>query len=191
MSTLSFAVTISAKERKLRVRTRIFAIAMAMLLTACGTVRPPTPQINWGDERESTSKTRTSRDEFKKQTIFVGPDINSGAASHVFIRAWKPDSTPMFYQIYAHSTYTTNWRFYNSAYDSDGNVLETTVISRKVDSCGSMGCIYEEDVGMIVKLEYLERRRNTGLSFKIFGNAGEELFFIPAGYIRGFLSVAK
>ena len=87
--------------------------------------------------------------------------------------------------------YGGDWRFYNSAYDSNGNSLDTTKISQDVGSCSTSGCSHFEHLGLNVTREYLEKNQDSGIRFKVSGKAGEEVFSIPSAYIKAFLSVAK
>lgn len=140
-----------------------------------------------------------TRDGFKKQTHYKGPDISPGGAlvidkyDKVFLRAMKTDAeSEIMYQIYVVDWYQGRWRYYDSTHDSNGAELPTVSISRVVESCsGSSGCTYIEHVGILVTREYLDKNRDSGIRFKVSGKAGEEVFFIPSAYVKAFLSVAK
>ncbi len=134
---------------------------------------------------------KVSYDEFKKLTKYEGSNVATGA-DVVFLRAWKPDKSPMVIQIYVMDYYHDEWRFYHSAWDSDGIKLDTTQISRDVGTCSRYsGCSHYEHLGLNVTREYLEKHRRTGVRFQLSGKAGEEVFSIPAAHIDAFLEVAK
>jgi hypothetical protein len=128
-----------------------------------------------------------------KVTKYEGPNTATDGNDNVFLRAIKPDGAKAEYLIYVadYYTYTNNWRFYHSAYDSNGNSLKVNVILREVKSCNSTWCSYIEHLGLDVSRDYLEKNQETGIRFKIVGKAGEEVFFIPSGYIKAFLAVTK
>jgi hypothetical protein len=169
--------------------SRILSISVgALALAAC---IPMTPRLNPSDSQAVASAINIQHDNFKKTTNYTGPNAASDLLDAVFIRAWKTDGAKMSYQIYVKDYYNGEWRFYNSAYDSDGNSLNTTVISRDVSSCSRYGCSHEEHIGLNVTREYLEKKRDTGINFKVSGKAGEEIFYIPSGYIRAFLDATK
>ena len=138
----------------------------------------------------STDKVKVEYDNFKKLTNFKGQSlINSG--SEMFLRGWKLDGKKdTTYQIYVVSSYGGDWRFYNSAYDSDGNRLDFTSISRDVD-CSKYGCTHYEHLGLSVTKQYLNKNKSLGINFKVSGKAGEATFLMPGSYIEDFLSVAK
>ncbi|MEO6024533.1 MAG: hypothetical protein ABIP64_15745, partial [Burkholderiales bacterium] len=87
--------------------------------------------------------------------------------------------------------YTGEWRFYDRAFDSDGQELQTTEISRKVVECKRRVCSHLEHLGIKVTRVYLETKQESGVRFKVIGKSGEEVFYIPPAYIRAFLSVTK
>jgi hypothetical protein len=137
------------------------------------------------------STIKVSYDEFKKLTKYEGSNVATGS-DVVFLRAWRPDKSPMIIQIYVMDYYHDEWRFYHSAWDSDGVKLYTTQISRDVGSCSRYsGCSHYEHLGLNVTREYLEKHRRTGVRFKLSGKTGEEVFSIPADHIDAFLEVAK
>lgn len=181
---------------------KIFTVALSVLiLSACGARAPrpsyqpvaitPKPKLDLNDSQAVAGAISIKRDDFKKITNFVGPDAVENSPDRVFIRASKSDDGRVIYQIYVMDYYSGDWRFYDSAYDSNGNRLDTTLISRKVDSCDRYGCSHEEHIGLNVTRTYLEENKEGGIRLKISGKAGEEVFSIPSGYIKAFLSVAK
>jgi hypothetical protein len=120
------------------------------------TVSTPVPRINVNDPQAVSSAVSVQRDDFRKITNYKGPNASSNTLDQVFIRAWKTDATgSIAYQIYVMDYYDGDWRFYDSAHDSNGNSLNTTLISRDVDSCGRFGCSHREHLGLNVTREYL------------------------------------
>mgnify|MGYP003594130486 FL=1 len=173
----------------MRIRAILSLAATAFALSACVA---PAPRLNVSDPQVVSSAISVQRDDFKKTTNYIGPNASPNTLDQVFLRAWKADATgSISYQIYVMDYYDGDWRFYNSAYDSNGNSLDTTLISRDVGSCSRYGCWHEEHLGLNVSRAYLEKNQDSGIRFKVSGKAGEKVFFIPAGYIKAFLSAAK
>lgn len=138
---------------------------------------------------EVATAVRVSRDDFKKVTNYRGPDIEAGAFDSLFLRAWKPDGAQTNYQVYVADYYTSEWRFYTSADDSDGTRLNVTLIDREVGSCSRYGgCSHFEHMGINITRDYLERKAESGMTFQISGRGGKEVFFIPGFHIKGFLA---
>lgn len=137
-------------------------------------------------------------DEFKKITSYSGvmlkvkgdktdmTDLYDLIKSYSLIRAWKFSDNSIAYQFYISSVFRGDWRFYNSTWDSNGNSLDTTQINRDV-SCNG-GCTFFETVGANITREYLQNVKDTGIKLKISGSAGEEIFQIPADYIKAILA---
>jgi hypothetical protein len=163
------------------------AALLISLATACATAAPAQPWALLTDPAQAAAATRATHDEYKKTTNFVG--ANASQYNQLHLRGWRDDKAKsVTFQIYATSFYSTQWRFYSEAYDSDGNRLEFVSIDKKVDSCnGPSGCYYEEAVGMNVPRKYLEDHQDTGIRFKVSGKAGEFTGFLPAAYVKGFL----
>ena len=105
------------------------------------------------------------------------------------LRAFKSDkSGELIFQVFMHDSYSGQWRFYDSAYDSNGNKLDFKSIRRNVVHCGSIGgCSYSEDMSVLVTEEYLQANAESGIRFKITGKSGEEIFEINPFYIKAFL----
>lgn len=167
---------------------KTFTYAAALLISAC--TAPVKTDIH--SSHSVAAATSSSRDDFKKLVSFSGPNAARDLGDRVFIRAWKHDAqSQTFYQIYIADYYDGPWRFYTETYDSDGTRLKTTVISRDTGTCSKYGCSHIEHLGVDVTKSYLESKAETGVSFKISGKAGEEVFFLPNEYIKGFLNATS
>jgi hypothetical protein len=171
-------------------KANIFVLlASTIILSACALIG----RVDPNDYQAVISSITTQHDDFKKQTNYRGPNVSPGLKDDVFIRAWKADSTgSISYQIYVKHQYDGKWRFYNSADDSNGNSLDTTLISRDVGLCYQyLGCELIEHLGFNVTRNYLEANQASGVSFKVSGKAGQHVFFIPSSYVKAFLTVVK
>src|SRR5471032_2776848 len=106
-------------------KTRIFLmLGITALLSGCITpMKPPAPPVLLTDPLVVANATKVKHDDFKKTTEFTGANVRPYSA--LFLRAWRADSTgDMNYQIYLESHYTVQWRYYNEAYDSNGEKLD-------------------------------------------------------------------
>lgn len=74
-----------------------------------------------------------------------------------------------------------DWKFYDSAYDVNGQELEFVGIDREVKSGFT-----QELFRIAMNRKYLERARSAGLDIKIIGKRGWKIFTIPAYYVDGF-----
>lgn len=170
--------------------SRTLAVASALVLCACVTTGNT---INLNDAQSVRTAIEIKRDGFQKMTTFVGPNATRSYGDLLTIRAWKIDgSTDVNFQIYVRDLYDeSNWRNYFTAYDSDGKAISLTPVSSNVLGCTRSYCTYMEHVGLNVTREYLEKKRETGLRFKLTGQAGEQVFSLPGGYISAILDAAK
>jgi len=78
----------------------------------------------------------------------------------------------------------SNWRNLGRAGDREGNQFPVRVSRRVENWSGTVVCI--ESVSVELSAEYLEAHRDTGLSIKVWGSAGERLAEFPACYVEGF-----
>lgn len=176
---------------KHKVNYRQGFIILALLTPLLGCVATA-PKLNLYNVAEVSQAISVKRDDFEKSSRFSGPNASIKPFDNVFIRAWKFDgSNALKYQIYVQDYYEGGWRFYSIAFDSNGVMLKTIVISRDVGSCTKYGCSYNEHIGIDVSESYLKENTRNGINFKLSGKSGEEFFFIPGAYIEAFLKVAK
>jgi hypothetical protein len=131
-----------------------------------------------------------TRDDFKKQTRYKGPNCVAGTPDEVFLRAWRYDRDGDFaYQIYVADYYTgDDWRFYRTAYDENGYQFDTIQIIQKTVDCSQYGCAHEEHIGLMVSRDYLAAHQESGIRFKVSGKTGENIFYIPPSYVKDFLA---
>lgn len=175
----------------------IITMIVAGIFMLAGCAEPelrvvPKPKVNWNDVQSITSAISVQRDDINKITNFKGPNSSSGILDTVLLRAWKSDEGGEFsYQIYVIDYYHGDWRFYDTASDSNGNNLVIKLNSRDVSSCDYFTCAHQEHLGINVSREYLEKNQGNGIVFKVSGKGGEETFIIPSAYVKAFLAVVK
>jgi len=147
------------------------------------------------DVPETTERTvNKTYDEYKKMTMYTGPNVaEDDRDDSLLIRAWRIDGLDQtLYQIVMSDQYDfSHWIFYDSAWDTSGNKLDVSLIDRRVMSCRNGYCTYNEIVGVNITREYLERHATSGIKMKVSGKIKDSVCFIPAGYVKGFLSAVK
>lgn len=120
-------------------------------------------------------------DNYKKETTYKGKVVED-KDSIAFLRAWKNDKdTNVTYQIYISVMYAGDWRFYNSAYDIDGNNLDLTKVTQKVENCTRYGCTHDEHVGLNITKEYLTAHKLTGINVKLGSKSSKETTVFISG----------
>ena len=100
----------------------------------------------------------------------------------LFSGALIKDKSVSFYQFYISDSYK-DWRFYNRAYDANGNRLDFVEIDHQV----TRGAWTQEDFAINLSRSYLEKAKSNGLNIKAVGKRGEKIFVLPGFYVDGFL----
>lgn len=175
----------------MKTKKTVAALALFTALSLTGCVMPHRAAqipVDWNDPATVAQRITAIHDNFKKHTKYEGPNIGS-YGDILMIRAWQLDDTGTTnYQIYVADYYDAEWRFYNSAYDNKGTKLDVTLISRDIGYCSKYsGCSHTEHVGVNVTRPYLEKNLAEGIYLQLSGKTGEEIFFIPGGYIKAML----
>lgn len=138
------------------------------------------------------------RDDFKKHTeIKTGSDTQSTKSSDwlafqtlVLLRATIKDGVVLTSQIYV-SDYDSDWRYYHSATDQNGNDLSFTKIDSSAIACRD-GCTNVEDFGLNVNTDYLENTlKYDEFKIKVYGKAGSVVFTLPHDQVRAFVAAVK
>ncbi|MFC5989716.1 hypothetical protein [Limoniibacter endophyticus] len=130
--------------------------------------------------------TKVSSDAHTGSTTVEGPTIfhdNHLLKNTYAVRSWINKNNSLLndrFQVYVVGNFN-EWAFLNQAY-SNGQMLDTTLISRKVGHCSSSGCSVSETVGVNLSRERVKELAGTGLSFKIAGQRGDVTMLIPATY---------
>lgn len=169
---------------------RIFISISAMFFLNASSIAQT---IDPNDFEAVKNAIKIKRDDFAKKISYEGPSSTKDDRDSVFIRSWKYDKDNITkYQIYIADYYLGEWRFYNSAFDSNGNKLDVVVIARDVGSCSRYsGCSHIEHIGINISKEYLEKNKDSGIHFKLNGKAGDEIFLLPSAYVQATLEVMK
>lgn len=145
-------------------------------------------------------KSSIEDDSFRKVSWIKGPPMKASTLTEAakkdhsdwqvdeyFLRAFvdkKNDSR--FIQIYV-SHADTDWLFFNSATDSDGNELKFVEISRDTSSATKYGVGVIESFAIEVSLDYLKAHAAKGISIRVYGKNGKRMLNIPSFYVDGFI----
>lgn len=104
-----------------------------------------------------------------------------------FLRAFVDKKTNTeFIQIYV-SNASSDWLFFESAVDSDGNEMKFVKISRETSQNTKYGVGTVEDFAIGVTLDSLKAHIDNGISIRIYGKKGNRTLNIPGYYIDGFV----
>lgn len=166
---------------------RILLSSIALIIfSGCSSV----PKVNIDDPNQVARSVKVKVDQFKGTTTFTAPDIgdyNKGIETIMLEVIKKNDKSMSNYMVYLDDNYDAPWRNYNAAYDSYGRKLPVIGVDRRVRFCNSEKCSMAEQFAVIVSRSYLSEYASKGISIKVVGQRGEEVFFLPGSYIEGFL----
>lgn len=158
------------------------SVFMACALTVSGCVRGYR-----NDPASIAQGINYQRNEFRKTATYRGPNCATTVNDEVRLIAIKDEKlNALTYGIYVSDYYNYAWRYYDSAYDSEGNKLPLMVLKRDVVGCRS-GCSFEEQLALDVGKDYLDKHRATGIRFQISGGGAQEVFEVPGLYVDTFL----
>lgn len=159
-------------------------LILAFSLAACAPAR-----TNGYDAAAVEKGVKVKYDSFTMVRTYTAPNIARKRHALAYIRAMKSEKTGVTrYQIYLRDYYAGDWIFYNSIYDSNGNRLDSELLSRDTAFCDRYGCNLSEDMVANISREYLEGNAKSGVRVKMIGERGEAVFRFPATYIKIFLS---
>lgn len=78
----------------------------------------------------------------------------------------------------------TDWKFFSSALDSEGNALQVHEIDRQIQSSSNI----TEDFMVSLTRPYLEAHKDSGLNIRFAGKYGRLVVQLPAKYVIAFLT---
>ena len=134
-------------------------------------------------------KTTVTSDPYNKSSWIKSPAYTSnyiagsGKLQSSKLRAYVKNKEVVHYQFYASDSDKNRWRFFDSAYDSQGTKLKFHRIDREV----SKGAWTNEIFAIDLSREYLEGALSAGLNIKVYGKRNNQIFRLPGLYIAGFL----
>lgn len=166
--------------------SRLILLALVFLVAGCAA------QIK--NPQSVTTKVERHYDEFTKVITYWGPGIDRRGNLSKFeltkLRAVRHEkSNNLSFSLFIYDAYDGEARFYESAYDQDGNRLAISRLDIKIYGCSRLyHCTYSEYLRMDLSLDYLRRHENKGMKFQIRGEKGSAVIEVPGLYIKGFLA---
>lgn len=156
-------------------------ILKALILTSVLCLVGCNPAMRYETARSVAAKSTVERDPYKGVTWTRTPYINTYPIGFLFRHAQTKDLET--YQLYINFL-SSDWVFFDRAYDSDGRKLEFVRIDREVGYGGSV----TETFGINFTRSYLEEKaKSDGLNIKFSGKRGEQVYTWRPIWIEGFL----
>lgn len=147
------------------------------------------------NEQVVTTKVVSNFNEFTKVYTYWGPSVDrkgmlDGGSWATYLQASRHENSSHFnFNFFIRDLYDGEARFYNSAYDINGNSLRLKNEDMKIFGCRSLySCSYWEDVRIPISLEYLREHEAKGIKLQLRGSGGSTIVELPGIYIRGFLA---
>ncbi|MBV9189477.1 MAG: hypothetical protein JO292_00265, partial [Betaproteobacteria bacterium] len=164
---------------------RVLSIVCSIAVAACAGA--PRHDGNDGVKAEG--------DEYLKDWFITGPILPApeaiagfGVLEGVALGASSEDGGSL-YSIQVVDIFRRSWRYYDAAYDIDGERFKAENIGWDMSCTGP--CQFSEHLSIPITRSYLTRHLSTGINMKVVGRGGEARLSIPADYIARLLDAAK
>lgn len=150
------------------------------------------PMVVPADRQEVADHVLVRHDPHTGSTVVIGPIVYQGLMSSSYqIRSWINPGNPKIdnrFQIVVAATYPK--RVYLKQAYADGAELDTVVIDRERIGCGA-GCEIKETVGIAMSEAEMQKRAETGLSFRVMGRRASLVMAIPPAYFAALLDAHR
>jgi hypothetical protein len=167
-------------------KTKLLAISLTLLVTSCASIAP-------SSTTEALSSIIVTNDKFNNSTIIETPlYLSRQGFTDTFPvslkwKAYYIGSERQFIQLYV-SMLRTDWGFYERANGEDGKSLELVKITKNVDYQSSIKMVtVQEEVGLMLSLEYLQKMGNKDFSIKLYGKNDSGDFVVPSSLTKAFI----
>lgn len=170
---------------------RATALSFTLILMGCVTDYTELTPL------EISKKVNLVSDEFSNSKIYIGPNIYQnesaiGLKSYNIFMAKSVDKVSLvsMHILDAKFTYRSNgWINIRSATLTGGEHLMLSEGKKNVGSCSKYGCIYDENVVVIIPESLLKKssQAKTDIRVKFWGDGGAYLINIPYNYVAGYL----
>lgn len=153
---------------------------------------------NFADPDAVAAATIVKFDDFKKQSLFIGPNVykddvpanETSDSQRLHASRNELQGTANYYIQVSHRDAGKVGSYYE-AYDSNGTNLNLHTQDRKRFMCDKPSmmdwCVNVEKITLEVTKKYLEDNQDVGIRYKVTGKGGEFIDFIPPVFIKGFL----
>lgn len=103
------------------------------------------------------------------------------------LKAFYKGNERQFIQLYV-SMVRGDWGFYERANGQDGKNIELLKITKDVDYKSSINMVtVQEDVGLMLPLEYLQNMSDKDFSIKLYGKKDSGDFVVPSSLTKAFI----
>lgn len=152
------------------------------------------PIVAPAQKHQVASNVLVQHDPHTGSTQVVGPLIfhdNNLLGNTYQIRSWtNPGDSKIDNRFQIVVTGRYDKRVYLKQAYADGEEVSTTAIDRERVSCADF-CIIKEVVGINLTEEEMERRAETGMSFKVLGRRASLTMTVPPGYFSAILDAHR
>lgn len=117
---------------------------------------------------------------------FTVPDVGSffdPAFAHAWLSAIFFRDHPPSIALHIYFSRANGWRFFDRAFDANGNALRVDVLARDVQ----FGSAVVEQFMTRLSLSYLQSRKEAGLDVRFDGKSGSLIVQLPAAYVQALL----
>jgi len=131
------------------------------------------------------SNSTVLNDSYQSTTLIESPGVfqAQGMGGHRLSLQAKFNSVgDISYSLQVQDSQASGWRFFDRAYDSNGQKLEFIDIDHDV----TLG-ITSEFFSINLSRSYLDNAAIESINIKVFGENGESLILLPNHYVEGFL----
>jgi opacity protein-like surface antigen len=158
---------------------------LAVFLIGCAAP----PRVDLRDSQTVYSKSELKYDKYKGDKTLDGPIFRDTDWRRFALHHNSKDGLAI---VFTHSYQSKNPRYYSEVYDSNQTKLNARINRPEVESCSvNFGCTYFEGGFILTTEQYLKQNAENGIKFQASGRGGNIEFFIPPGYIQGFLQKYK
>jgi len=167
-------------------KTNLLITLTFLFLMGCASTTPKSSS-------EALSEITVVNDKFDNSTTIETPlYLSRKGFTDTFpvslkLKAYYQGNERQFIQLYV-SMVRGDWGFYERANGEDGRNLELLKITKDVDYKSSISMVtVQEDVGLMLPFEYLQKMGNKDFSIKLYGKKDSGDFVVPSSLAKAFL----
>jgi hypothetical protein len=174
-------------------------LGLSVLFLMVGCIPSPhlfsSPKINENNTTEVMLKTQKKEDKFTKYTHYIAPTIKREIGKNsimayidtAFKEKYSGRSNISILIYY----YGRKWKFFDTAYDIDGNQMKVISAGREVRGCSAKDCSFSESMMIPLSNKYLEKHLEKGIKIKIMGRGDDIILNFTPQYLQGFYEAIK
>jgi len=147
-----------------------------LMSTACGTLK--TSSAVFVDS--------TVAEDYYQSTVLIESPVFYQAQGYgvhlISLRAKINIEADIAYQLHIQDSQAVGWRFFDRAYDINGEKFEFVDIDHDV----TLG-VTSEIFAINLTRKYLDKAVTESINIKVFGEDAEKVILVPSHYVEGFL----